>query len=278
MAAGGPRISSSFSFIHRSGRSLFLARHPIVLPNLCPSPRRFHRPDRRRDPDVPKASSFVRFHTLTRSRMASSRSARAVMLAASPRYRPKHQIRYQGLDGHWFAIRDPAASHAEATSGRRRVDIDESDPDRRTLLVWYAEVARRSLCAADSTDRVWREGRCLTRAVVAVRHTAPSPQRFNVGCWTDHGSFSSETALPDHEPSRVHGQASCYARRNGGRGWAMALASSLSWSVSVLRSARRLRPSTDPEEYLGRRFPCVRVQEVPECLVGTLERCSILFR
>lgn len=46
----------------------------------------------------------------------------------------------------------------------------------------------------------------------------------------------------------------------------------------MLRSASTLRPPTDPEKYLGRRFPCAGVEEVPECLLGTLERCSVLFR
>lgn len=46
----------------------------------------------------------------------------------------------------------------------------------------------------------------------------------------------------------------------------------------MLRSAGTLPPRTDPEKYLGRRLPCVWVQDVPERLLGTLERCSVLFR
>jgi len=46
----------------------------------------------------------------------------------------------------------------------------------------------------------------------------------------------------------------------------------------MLRRARCLRPSTDPVEYLRRRLPGIGIQDVPERLLGTLERCSILFR
>lgn len=46
----------------------------------------------------------------------------------------------------------------------------------------------------------------------------------------------------------------------------------------MLRRARCFRPGTDPVEYLGRRLPRVGVQDVPERLLSTQERCSILFR